>query len=242
MTLFAINVDNVFTKGFDYYQNNLADIDEDEILYIVDTDDFKVEKIKAGDLVKHYSDNFFVSNIGVDDDGTIYVVEEPTDFNELLSFSGMNYCLSTKDCTIKRVFNYDSTITFNIDAFGHSYKLVYASYDENGNKSDSEDFNSESWYGKILINDKLVAETNLFGEVSLEESDFALTYCFRTKKFFVCRFCFILGSTPHGISFVFSKKGLADVYKSEYSELSVFDFDDKDTSFQTKSKLLGEPY
>lgn len=242
MALFAINIGNVFTKGFDYYQNSLADIDEDEVLYIVDTDDFKVEKIKAGELVKHYSDKFCVSNIGVDDnDGSIFVTEEPTDFSELMSFGNV-YCLSTKDCTIKRVFNYDDTITFSIDAFGHNYKLVFAKYDDNGNKSDSENFNSDSWHGKILVNNKLISETTLLGEVSLEESDFALTYCFRTKNYFIFRFCFILGTTPNGISFVFSKDGLVDVYKSEDSELSIFDFEGKDMSFQTKSKLLGEPY
>lgn len=83
MALFACN----------YYRVCLQTIEPDEVLYIVDTEDWIVEKITGEGLKKVWSNDLGIVNIAYDaDKDELYFVEDNIDFYEYSSVDS-SFCL-----------------------------------------------------------------------------------------------------------------------------------------------------
>lgn len=236
MALFACNYDNMLF-GSDYFRVCLQTIEPDEILYIVDTDDWIVEKITAKELKDSVRDDLGIVNIAYDTDkDELYFVEDDIDFLEYASTSTCDFCLADKDYKI----TYGDNI--RIIAKGKVYNISSKRFDYNGNDDLSKNFNEESWYTSISVNDKQVGIIE--GGFLCEGFEFGISYAFRTKKYFVVRFINSIDGDAVAITMVFEGSKLVDIYASGINKgaFRLRNFKPSDTLFQTKSKIKGEPY
>lgn len=70
-------------KCINYWGAASLPLGADEVLYIVDTDDWKVDKITVGELAKHWSDELDVVNIDMSPSvGALLFTEIEIDFTE----------------------------------------------------------------------------------------------------------------------------------------------------------------
>lgn len=236
MALFACNYDNMLF-GSDYFRVCLQTIESDEVLYIVDTDDWVVEKITAKELKDSVSSGLDIVNIAYDTDkDELYFVEDDIDFLEYSSTSTSAFCLTDKDYKITYG---DNT---RIIAKGRVYNISSRRFDYNGNDDLSKNFNEESWYTSIQVNDKQVGIIE--GGFLCEGFEFGVSYAFRTKKYFIARFINSIDGDAVAVSMVFWGSKLVDIYSSGINKGAFIlrDFKPSDTLFQTKSKIKGEPY
>lgn len=236
MALFACNYDNMLF-GSNYYRVCLQTIEPDEILYIVDTDDWVVEEITAEELKRVWSDDLGIVNIAYDTDkDELYFVEDAIDFLEYSSCSDGAFCLSNEDYKI----TYDNDT--RIIAKGSIYTITYERLDYNGNTDTSKDFNEESWCGSIYVNGKQVGIIE--GGYLCESCEFGVSYAFRTKKYFIVRFINSIDGDAVAVSMVFRDSKLVDIYASGTNKdaFKLKEFKPSDTLFQTKSKIKGEYY
>lgn len=235
MALFACNYDNMLF-GSVYFRVCLQTIEPDEILYIVDTDDWIVEKITAKELKDSVVSGLDIVNIAYDTDkDELYFVEDNIDFYEYSSVDS-SFCLRNKDYKI--AFGSDTRIMVKDKTYTVSYKRV----DYNGNTDKSNAFNEESWYIPIYVNDKQVGIVK--GGYICEGFEFGVSYAFRTKKYFVVRFINSIDGDAVAVSMVFGGSKLVDIYASGINKgaFRLKDFKPSDTLFQTKSKIKGESY
>lgn len=237
MALFVCNYNNMLL-GYDYYEYLLSAIPPSKLLYVVDTDDFVVEKIKASDLQKVWRDDLDFVNIRLDDvTNELYLTESDIDFSDYIIsdndfvFGNNNYSIQFRDDIIIIVAN------------KKKYNLVNRRYDYAGHPEDSNEFDeSDWWYNSIIVNNMHICD--IMGGHSCEGTEFNISYAFRTKKYFVVRAVRLVDGEPTAISFVFRGSELVDVYASG-ANADVFelrDFKPSDTVFQTKSKIAKEPY
>lgn len=235
MALFACNYNNMlFDRA--YYKICLKTIEPDEILYIVDTDDWIVEKVIARELKDSWSDALGIINIAYDTNtDELYFVEDNIDFIEY-SYENNEFCLSNKDYKI----DYDTDT--RIITKDKVYTISYERLDYNGNTGTSKDFNEESWYLSICVNGKQVGI--ITGGYLCESYVFGVSYAFRTKKYFVVRFINSIDGDAVAITMVFRGSKLVDIFSSGVNSdaFKLEDFKPSDTLFQTKSKIKGEPY
>ena len=235
MALFACNYDNMLF-GSNYYRVCLQTIEPDEVLYIVDTDDWVVEEITAKELKSVWSNDLDIVNIAYDTDkDELYFVEDNIDFYEYSSVDS-SFCLRNKDYKI--AFGSDIRITVK----GRTYTVSYKRVDYNGNTDNSNAFNEESWYVPIYVNGKQVGIIK--GGYLCESCDFGVSYAFRTKKYFVVRFINSIDGDAVAITMVFSGSELVDIFSSGENKdaFELIDFKPSDILFQTKSKVKGEHY
>ena len=236
MALFACNYDNMLF-GSDYFRVCLQTIEPDEILYIVDTDDWVVEKITAKELKDLVRDGLDIVNIAYDTDkDELYFVEDDIDFLEYVSTSTSAFCITDKDYKITYG---DNT---RIIAKGRVYNISSRRFDYNDNDDLSKNFNEESWYTSIQVNGKQVGIIE--GGFLCEGFEFGISYAFRTKKYFVVRFINSIDGDAVAVTMVFRGSKLVDIYASGINKgaFRLRDFKPSDTLFQTKSKIKGEPY
>lgn len=236
MALFACNYDNMLFGG-DYFRVCLQTIEPDEILYIVDTDDWVVEKITAKELKDLVRDDLDIVNIAYDTDkDELYFVEDDIDFLEYVSTSTSAFCITDKDYKITYG---DNT---RIIAKGRVYNISSRRFDYNDNDDLSKNFNEESWYTSIQVNGKQVGIIE--GGFLCEGFEFGVSYAFRTKKYFVVRFINSIDGDAVAVTMVFGGSKLVDIYASGINKgaFRLRDFKPSDTLFQTKSKIKGEPY
>lgn len=235
MALFACNYDNMLF-GSSYYSSCLVDILPDDDLYIVDTNDWIVEKITGEGLKNVWSNDLGIVNIAYDTDkDELYFVEDNIDFYEYSSVDS-SFCLRNKDYKI--AFGSDTRII----AKGRTYTVSYKRVDYNGNTDNSNAFNEESWYVSIYVNGKQVGIIK--GGYLCESCDFGVSYAFRTKKYFVVRFFNSIDGDAVAVSIVFRGSELVDIFSSGANKdaFELTDFEPSDTLFQTKSKIKGEHY
>lgn len=235
MALFACNYGNMLF-GSNYYRVCLQTIEPDEVLYIVDTDDWIVEKITAKELKDSVVSGLDIVNIAYDTDkDELYFVEDNIDFYEYSSVDS-SFCLRNKDYKI--AFDSDTRIMVK----GKTYTVSYKRVDYNGNTDKSNAFNEESWYIPIYVNDKQVGIVK--GGYICEDFEFGVSYAFRTKKYFVVRFINSIDGDAVAVSMVFGGSKLVDIYASGINKgaFRLKDFKPSDTLFQTKSKIKGESY
>ena len=236
MALFACNYDNMLFDS-DYFRVCLQTIESDEILYIVDTDDWVVEKITAKELKDLVRDGLDIVNIAYDTDkDELYFVEDDIDFLEYVSTSTSAFCITDKDYKITYG---DNT---RIIAKGRVYNISSRRFDYNDNDDLSKNFNEESWYTSIQVNGKQVGIIE--GGFLCEGFEFGVSYAFRTKKYFVVRFINSIDGDAVAVTMVFGGSKLVDIYASGINKgaFRLRDFKPSDTLFQTKSKIKGEPY
>lgn len=236
MALFACNYDNMLF-GSDYFRVCLQTIEPDEILYIVDTDDWVVEKITAKELKDLVRDGLDIVNIAYDTDkDELYFVEDDIDFLEYVSTSTSAFCITDKDY---KITYRDNT---RIIAKGRVYNISSRRFDYNDNDDLSKNFNEESWYTSISVDDKQVGIIE--GGFLCEGFEFGISYAFRTKKYFVVRFINSIDGDAVAVTMVFRGSKLVDIYASGINKgaFRLRDFKPSDTLFQTKSKIKGEPY
>lgn len=235
MALFACNYGNMLF-GSNYYRVCLQTIEPDEVLYIVDTDDWIVEKITGEGLKKVWSNDLGIVNIAYDaDKDELYFVEDNIDFYEYSSVDS-SFCIRNKDYKI--AFGSDTRIMVK----GKTYTVSYKRVDYNGNTDKSNAFNEESWYIPIYVNDKQVCIVK--GGYICEGFEFGVSYAFRTKKYFIVRFINSIDGDAVAVSMVFGGSKLVDIYASGINKgaFRLKDFKPSDTLFQTKSKIKGECY
>lgn len=236
MALFTCNYDNMLF-GSDYFRVCLQTIEPDEILYIVDTDDWIVEKITAKELKDSVVNGLDIVNIAYDiDKDELYFVEDDIDFLEYVSTSTSAFCITDKDYKITYG---DNT---RIITKGRVYNISSRRFDYNDNDDLSKNFNEESWYTSIQVNGKQVGIIE--GGFLCEGFEFGVSYAFRTKKYFVVRFINSIDGDAVAVTMVFGGSKLVDIYASGINKgaFRLRDFKPSDTLFQTKSKIKGEPY
>ena len=237
MSLFVCNYNNMLF-GYDYYSTCLETIEPDKVLYVVDTDDWKVDKIKCSDLKNVWSNSLDFVNIALDNNSNeLYFVEDNIDFMEYAYNSDSAFCMLNQDYSIS--FK-DSSI--EIDTLGITHKVSYKRWDYNGNNDLCENFDEESWYTSILIDNKQVGIIN--GGHSCEGNEFNISYAFRTKKYFVIRLVRLIDGEPTSVTLVIRGSTIVDIYSSGANAdlFELKNFKPTDTTFQTKSKIKGEPY
>ena len=235
MALFACNYGNMLF-GSNYYRVCLQTIEPDEVLYIVDTDDWVVEEITAEELKRVWSDDLGIVNIAYDTDkDELYFVEDNIDFYEYSSVDS-SFCLRSKDYKI--AFGSDTRIIVR----GKTYTVSYKRVDYNGNTDKSNAFNEESWYVPIYVNGKQVGIVK--GGYICESYGFDVSYAFRTKKYFIVRFIKSIDGYTVAVSLVFRGSELVDIFSSGENKdaFELTGFEPIDTFFQTKSKIKGEYY
>lgn len=237
MAFFACNYDNVLFSS-DYYHANLQTIEPDDTLYIVDTNDWVVEKITGKKLKEIWSDDLDFRNIAYDTDkDELYFVENDVDFLDCANCSDSEFCLTDKDYRIS--FSTNGT---RITTMGVVHTISYRRWDYRGNNDLSEDFDNDSWYISIAIDDRNIGIIE--GGFCCEGYEFGVSYAFRTKHYFIVRMVSLMDEEPVAITLAFRGSELVDIYSSgaNAGAFILQNFSPSDTLFQTKSKVKGEPY
>lgn len=219
----------------DYYMHFSEVITLSETLYIVDTDDWVMEKIKAEDLSRTWRANFDISNVAQYPDA-LGISEDDIDFSDYAI--GEDTVLGNSEYSI--FLSKDKIV---ITARGKDYSIFNKRYDYAGHPEGSKEFDeSDWWYNSIIINNMHICD--IMGGCSCEGTAFSISYAFKTKKYFVVRAVRLVDGDAVAVSLIFRGSDLVDVYASGANAdlFELRDFKPSDVLFQTKSKVKGEPY
>lgn len=235
MALFLCNYENMLFGYDDYYMHLSEIIPLSKTLYIVDTDDWVMEKIKAEDLLKTWKADFDISNV-IQYPDALGISEDSVDFSDYAI--GRDTILGNSEYSIS--FSKDKII---ITARRKNYSIVNKRYDYAGHPEGSKEFDeSDWWYNSIIINNVHICD--IMGGHDCEGTEFNISYAFKTKKYFIVRAVRLVDDDVVAVSFIFRGNKLVDVYASGVNAdlFELKDFKPSDVLFQTKSKIKGEPY
>lgn len=238
MALFVCNYQYML-KGINYWGAASLPLGAEEVLYIVDTDDWKVDKITVGELAKHWSDELDVVNIDMSPSvGALLFTEIEIDFTEYGRDSHMY--LGNEEYGIQ----FTEVDGLVIEVRGVEHNLIYTRVDYQGYEEGSSYFNETGrWCYSLSLDGKNICSVYR-GLGILESASVNIAYAFKIKELFVVRLACLFEDEPVPVTLVFRGSTLIDVYSSGENE-EVFELDDFepiDTIFQTKSKIKGEPY
>ena len=222
----AVNYDDIYFASFDYCRCSMQVISPDEQLYILDTDDWSVEKISADKLISYDKYGIYACNICKDDvDGDIYFNDSLMDLTELIEGCGS---LGVKD-TITAKPSKSGVYIFDLHLFDKDYTVSSKVID--GDVA-------------ILLNNKVIFRIDADEEMGVDS--LYISYAFKTKKYFVVRMGYYFTSSDCLFAFtlVFSEEGIVDAYScGSFSDfIKLVNFKPKDVRYHTKSIMKGVPY
>lgn len=241
--LFVCNYQDVLHSDV-YYSISGQDINLDDILNIVDTDDFVMQSVRAKDIIKYIKrGSLQIANIAYDA-GTdnIFIREQVADFHEALCSS----CISNDFVSFKLNDDGETEIIFKD---GKRYNLsLYTTISSDYLYLIGEDEPSE-FITECRLNDNPLVEFSFFKTSSCLQ--WQVSYAFMFKDYFVLKTLLYNEGLSVPIKLVFRGSELVyvsdDGYNTDY--ISEINFENKDKNFEhlyqtylSKAIVLNKQY